>query len=92
MFQEVVTKQLKYGNATNHLVLYTLNGHTDRVTSICYSPNGQQIASGSIDKTIKIWDTATGQFLYALSGHEDRIRQISVTHQMKWQSYCLCKL
>lgn len=35
----------------------TFLGHTDRVYSVTYSPNGRHIASASLDGTVKIWDT-----------------------------------
>ncbi|SCO84450.1 related to RSA4-WD-repeat protein required for maturation and efficient intra-nuclear transport [Fusarium oxysporum] len=38
----------------------TLEGHTDWVTSVVFSNNGRLIASGSYDKTIKIWNVTTG--------------------------------
>ena len=31
------------------------------VTSVTYSPDGKHIASGSYDKTVKVWDAATGE-------------------------------
>ena len=33
----------------------TLTGHSDSVQSVVYSPDGRYLASGSGDKTIKIW-------------------------------------
>ena len=36
----------------------TLSGHGDTVLSVCFSPDGKQIASGSSDKTIKIWNAS----------------------------------
>ncbi|MEH2233748.1 MAG: ribosome assembly protein 4, partial [Nostoc sp.] len=39
----------------------TLEGHSSEVISVAYSPNGQQLASASVDKTIKIWDVSSGQ-------------------------------
>ena len=38
----------------------TLEGHIDFVNSVAFSPDGQRIASGSNDETIKIWDAASG--------------------------------
>ena len=35
--------------------LKTLEGHSDWVTSVAYSPDGTKIISGSDDTTIKIW-------------------------------------
>jgi WD40 repeat protein len=31
------------------------------VFSVAYSPDGKTLASGSYDKTIKLWDVATGK-------------------------------
>ena len=39
----------------------TLTGHSDLVRSVAYSPDGKHIVSGSYDKTVKIWDSATGK-------------------------------
>ena len=41
--------------------LCTLTGHSDSVHSVAYSPDGKHIVSGSYDKTVKIWDSATGK-------------------------------
>uniref|UniRef100_A0A0D2YF15 NACHT domain-containing protein n=1 Tax=Fusarium oxysporum (strain Fo5176) TaxID=660025 RepID=A0A0D2YF15_FUSOF len=38
--------------------LQTLKGHCDSVNSVAFSADGQRLASGSDDKTIKVWDTA----------------------------------
>jgi WD40 repeat protein len=32
------------------------NAHSDRITSVAFSPDGTKIVSGSADKTIKVWD------------------------------------
>ncbi len=41
----------------------TLEGHTEAVSSIAISPDGQTLVSGSWDKTIKVWHLQTGQLL-----------------------------
>ncbi|GAM51618.1 hypothetical protein EBME_0081 [bacterium endosymbiont of Mortierella elongata FMR23-6] len=38
-----------------------LEGHTDRVFSVAYSPRGDQVASGSSDTTVRLWDPQTGE-------------------------------
>ena len=38
----------------------TLTGHSDKVFSVAYSPDGKHIVSGSDDNTVKVWDSQTG--------------------------------
>jgi WD40 repeat protein len=38
----------------------TFKGHSDWVRSVCFSPEGTFILSGSSDHTLKIWDRETG--------------------------------
>jgi WD40 repeat protein len=50
-------------------LLRILTGHEGAVTSLAISPDGQCIASGSDDTTIKVWETSTGRELLTLEGH-----------------------
>jgi WD40 repeat protein len=47
----------------------TLKGHTNWVPCVGFSPDGKRIASGSADRTIKIWDAGDGRELLTLKGH-----------------------
>jgi len=45
-----------------------LGGHTDSVTAVGFSVDGQMAATGSYDGTVKIWDTSTAQLMHTLEG------------------------
>ncbi|AVQ71970.1 hypothetical protein B5D77_12250 [Microcystis sp. MC19] len=55
----------------------TLTGHSYRVNSVVYSPDGRYLASGSLDKTIKIWEVATGKGLRTLTGHSGVVLSVA---------------
>jgi eukaryotic-like serine/threonine-protein kinase len=40
-----------------------LRGHSDRVESVVYRPDGKQIATGARDRTVRLWEPATGREL-----------------------------
>lgn len=42
----------------------TLHGHDHNVSCVRFMPSGDQIISSSRDKTIKVWETATGYIIY----------------------------
>ncbi|WKT54223.1 G-protein beta WD-40 repeat [Fusarium oxysporum f. sp. vasinfectum] len=57
--------------------LQTLEGHCDSVNSVAFSADGQRLASGSIDKTVKIWDAATGAYIQTLEGHAASVNSVA---------------
>ncbi|MDE0087284.1 MAG: WD40 repeat domain-containing protein [Candidatus Poribacteria bacterium] len=50
-----------------------LKGHTHQILSIALSPDGDTIASGSMDKTIRLWDVQKRKLIATLEGHTDEI-------------------
>ncbi|KAG4444052.1 hypothetical protein IFR05_000512 [Cadophora sp. M221] len=49
--------------------LESYSGHSGAVWSVVFSPDGNKLASGSDDYTIRVWDITTGQVQYTLKGH-----------------------
>lgn len=56
---------IKLWNLQNDSVV-TLSGHTDKVNSIAFSPNGQLLVSGSNDRSVKLWDVHQKQNIATL--------------------------
>jgi WD40 repeat protein len=50
-------------------VIHMLRGHHGIVTSVSFSADGRRVASASWDKSVKIWDTSTGEETLTLRGH-----------------------
>jgi WD40 repeat protein len=56
-----------------------LTGHADCVTSVAVTPDGQYVVSGSGDKTVRLWDLATGKEVRRFTGHENWVTSVAVT-------------
>ncbi|MGR4882838.1 trypsin-like peptidase domain-containing protein [Streptomyces sp. LARHCF249] len=54
-----------------------LSGHGSWVHSVAFSPDGHTLASGSGDKTVRLWDTATGKTREILAGHTDMVTSVT---------------
>ncbi|CAD8213517.1 unnamed protein product [Paramecium pentaurelia] len=56
--------------------LYKLEGHTGDVKSVCVSSDGSTLASGSQDKSIRLWDVKTGQQKAKLDAHSSGVNSV----------------
>jgi WD40 repeat protein len=54
-----------------------LNGHTDTVQAVAFAPDGKVLASGSDDRTIKLWEVPSGRILRSLTGHTGSVGSVA---------------
>ncbi|MBW4593606.1 MAG: WD40 repeat domain-containing protein [Brasilonema angustatum HA4187-MV1] len=58
---------------------HTLIGHSDQVTSVAISPDGQILVSGCADKTVKIWNLSTGKVVRTLTGKIGEVSSVAIS-------------
>ena len=46
------------------------------VYSVCFSPDGKQLVSGSLDETVRLWDVETGACVRTLEGHDSTVLSV----------------
>ncbi|KAF7376818.1 NB-ARC domain-containing protein [Mycena sanguinolenta] len=54
-----------------------MDGHTNPVYSVAFSPDGARAVSGSTDKTVRIWDVTTGAVLGRMEGHTSSVSSVA---------------
>src|SRR5262249_27687242 len=49
----------------------------DPVTSLALSPDGKRVASGSWDKTVKLWDVSSGKLIRTFKGAPQQVESVA---------------
>lgn len=69
--------QVKLWDVTAGKELGELTGHTNKVFSAVFSPDGKTLATGSADQTVRLWDVATRKQRAVLEGHTDAVWSVA---------------
>ncbi|XP_040187925.1 pleiotropic regulator 1 [Rana temporaria] len=65
-----------------------ISGHLGWVRSIAVEPGNQWFVTGSADRTIKIWDLASGKLKLSLTGHISTVRGVIVSNRSPYLFSC----
>ena len=69
-------------------LMRVISGHLGWVRSLAVEPDNQWFASGSGDRTIKIWNMATGDLKLTLTGHISTVRGLAVSPRHPYLFSC----
>ena len=58
--------------------------HTGPVSSVCFSPDGHHVLSGSTDKTLRLWEVASGRCVRTFDGHRSYVNSVSFSPDGLW--------
>jgi WD40 repeat protein len=56
-----------------------LHGHTGAVWGVAVSADGQLLASGGVDRTVRLWETRTGRPRALLTGHTGAVWDVALS-------------
>ncbi|KIW21225.1 pre-mRNA-splicing factor prp46 [Exophiala spinifera] len=69
-------------------LMRVISGHLGWVRALAVEPGNEWFASGAGDRTIKIWDLATGQLRLTLTGHISTVRGLAVSPRHPYLFSC----
>lgn len=68
----------------SHRGYQTWSGHTGSILCLAASPNGEWVASGSHDQTVRLWDVVTGREVHKFGGHSANVNCLAFSRDGHW--------
>jgi WD40 repeat protein len=75
---------IKLWNLESLEQIVTLEGHSNKVNSVSFSPDGEYLASGSDDYTVKLWSVESHKEVASLETHEYGVNSIAFSTDGKY--------
>jgi pleiotropic regulator 1 len=88
---DLTTRTIKQAKPDWHppwKLMRVISGHLGWVRSLTVEPGNRWFASGAGDRTIKIWDLATGSLKLTLTGHISTVRGLAVSPRHPYLFSC----
>jgi WD40 repeat protein len=57
----------------------TLTGHTDQVCCLAFAPDGKVLATGSVDRSVRLWDLETKKVRANIEGYSSAVRAVQIS-------------
>lgn len=76
--ESIGTTEILKASAANSLLRRILKGHNGAVMTVAVSKRGDFVASSSRDKTVRVWDAATGKIVWILNRHANQVESVSI--------------
>src|SRR5438105_3862656 len=69
--------QITAGNADKLQITARCQGAKSNILCLAFSPDGKTLASGEVDKKIRLWDASTGKQIALLEGHTKQVAALA---------------
>jgi len=71
-------------SSSDFVLARTLKGHSGWVTTMAFSPDGERLATGSWDQTVKLWEVSTGEQLSTTAKKNKEIQALAFSRDGRW--------